>query len=54
MRFNLNLVLLVAQGLVGVRAKYATTGVFTGIDATTGERPARRDILEMKSDVPAL
>lgn len=54
MHLSLNLALLAAQALVGVQAKYATTGCSTGIDAKTGERPARRDITEMRGDVPTL
>jgi len=37
-----------------VFAKVPIAGTFTGINAATGERPARRDITEMRNDVPTL
>ena len=54
MLFSLNFILVIVQSILCVHAKYATTGVFTGINTSTGERPARRDILEMVNDVAAL
>lgn len=31
---------------------YPISGVHTGVDAQTGARPARRDILDLQNDVP--
>lgn len=51
--FNLSLLsfLYVIIGLDVVGAKIASTGVFTGINSATGERPPRREISEMRSDI---
>ena len=37
-----------------VAQHYSITGVFTGIDPKTGERPTRRDILDLQNDLPQL
>lgn len=34
-------------------ARYAITGVHTGIDATTGARPFRLNVLDLQKDIPS-
>ena len=31
---------------------YPISGVHTGVNVQTGERPARRDILDLQNDIP--
>ena len=54
MRFNSNILVVAVVWLEVVFAKVPIAGTFTGINAATGERPARRDITEMRNDVPTL